>query len=238
MCRYGAVVKPRHPAGRGARTQPGRGRGGALSGRVRPGGRIAPRRSAGCAGRRLARQGCDGSGIRTGRARGGSTERAQCGVAGHRPLHRRRQRGASGHKRSGGGGLRDPRAPGGSRHSGRAAAQEPRLPQRHDRARAGRIGGSPLAASFCTAVTPLRQQSQRTAGRFGRDAGCGVLAAADARAGGVPRLRRDPGGAGSGRGRGDRSARSARPHGLDGLAGRGRGRRASSRVESPAARDR
>ena len=47
------------------------------------------------------------------------------------------QRGALGHQRTGGGDRRDPRASGGERHSGRAAAQEPRLPQRHDRAGAG-----------------------------------------------------------------------------------------------------
>ena len=43
----GAVVEPRHPAGRGARTQPGRDRGRAHRGRVQPGGRLAPRGGAG-----------------------------------------------------------------------------------------------------------------------------------------------------------------------------------------------
>ena len=43
----GAVVEHRHPAGRGARTQPGRDRGRAHRGRVQPGGWLAPRGGAG-----------------------------------------------------------------------------------------------------------------------------------------------------------------------------------------------
>ena len=160
------------------------------------------------------------------------------GLAGHRPLHRRRQRRPPGHQRSRAGDRLDPRTPGSSRHSGGAAAQEPGLSQRHDRAGDGRSGGRSLAAPPRTAVAPVRQQSRRPTGRPRRGAGCGVLAAADARAGGIPRLRRDPGGARGGRGRGDRPPRGARTGDLDGLAEYGQGRGPGGGVEPEAAGDR
>ena len=116
----GAVVESRHPAGRGARPQPGRNRGGAHRGGVQPGGRPASRGGAGRARRRVARRGRDGGGVRTGLARRGCAERSQFGLAGRGSVHRRGQRGAPGHQRPGGGDCRDPRASGGGRHPGRA----------------------------------------------------------------------------------------------------------------------
>ena len=133
---------------------------------------------------------------------------------------------------------RGPRATGDGGHPRRAVAEESRLPQRHGRAGDGRAGGGPLAVFLCAALAPLRQQSQRADDGFGRGPGCGVLAEADAFAGGLPRLRRDPGEAGGGRGGGNRSARGPRADDRACLAGGGRGHGAGGGVESQAAEER
>ena len=78
--------------------------------------------------------------------------------------------------------------------------------------------------------------SGRTVGP-GEALDAGLLAAADARAGGFPRLCRDLGGAGGGCGRGNRPACGARPDDRACLA-EGSGRRARGDVESQAAGDR
>ena len=119
VCSRGALVEPRHPAGRGARSQPGRDRGGAHRRRVQPGGWPAPCRGTGRTGRGPARRGGDGGGVRTRFPRRPGAGRAQCGLRRHRHLYRRRQRGAAGRQRPRGGDYGDPRSPGGTGHSGR-----------------------------------------------------------------------------------------------------------------------
>ena len=127
------------------------------------------------------------------------------------PRHRRGQRRAPGGERPGGGHRRDPGALRGRGDPGPAPAQESRLPQRHGGAGARRPGGGARRVHVRSCVDHPGEQPDRPGGGAGHGARRGVLAPAGARAGGVPRLRGDPGGAGRGRGGGDRSPRGTGP---------------------------
>ena len=188
----GALGKRRDQAGRGPRPQLGRDRGRADGRRVQPGGGASLRCSAGCVAGRASRRGCDGGGLRAALPRGRGRGRAERRLRRAGPERRGRQRRPPGGERpqGGSGGVaRSLRGGGGPR---RAAAQEPGLPQRHDRAGSGRSRSRDLDHPLRAAVAYLRQQPDRPDAGTRRGAGCGLLAPPDAREGGLPRLRRDP----------------------------------------------
>ena len=213
------VGERRDPAERGGRAQPRGDRGRASRRGARSRGRAPVRGGAGVAHRGVAGRGGDGRGVRARIPGRGGARRAQR-VLGRAGLeHRRRQRRPPGGERPGGGHRRARGPLRGRGGTGAAAEDEPRLPQRDGGAGPRRPRGGPLRRPVLDAVDPLRQQPHRAGGGAGRDPRRGLLASPGARAGGVPRLRRDRGRSRGGHDRRDRPARGARSHGVPRLAG-------------------